>query len=323
MRNRFVIAKGNDLPEWLIDTPKDIRAGAVFDLVAAHKAAFSNLKANNITKFDIGFKSKNKGGTSITIPKTAISLNESKTKFKIFPSRVSNMIRACKDKALKCLNIASDCRLFSKFGKWFLSIPTKVTNKKTVIDNELCALDPGVKTFQTLYSGSACYKYQQDGDKIKTLVKKKDKYRSLQDKNQVTKSRYRRQLQRIGFDSKNRIDDLHYKTIKHITDRFSHVFLPSFETQSMSIKSKSKGMNRKMLGLQHFLFKTRFKEKAQERGVDLKIVNEDFTTKTCGGCGYIKNDMTMNDRVFDCPRCFVKIDRDVNGGRNILLKNAY
>ena len=116
------------------------------------------------------------------------------------------MRKTCKDKALKTLSIDKDCRLFSKFGKWFLSVPTKVENKKTEVENKLCALDPGVKTFQTLYSQTACYKYQQDNDRIRSRLSKKDKYQSLKDENQIKRGRYTRLVKRVGRKSKNCVE---------------------------------------------------------------------------------------------------------------------
>ena len=51
LRNKYVTAKDNPLvKEWELETPKDIRAGAINDMVKAYKTAISNLKNNNIQK---------------------------------------------------------------------------------------------------------------------------------------------------------------------------------------------------------------------------------------------------------------------------------
>jgi hypothetical protein len=48
LRNKYVTAKNNpNINEWELDTPKDIRAGAINDMVKAFKTAMSNLKNNN------------------------------------------------------------------------------------------------------------------------------------------------------------------------------------------------------------------------------------------------------------------------------------
>ena len=49
------------------------------------------------------------------------------------------------------------------------------------------------------------------------------------------------------------------------------------------------------------------------------IVDEAYTSKTCGMCGHIHQSLGGN-KVFRCPHCSFEIDRDVNGARNILLR---
>ena len=41
------------------------------------------------------------------------------------------------------------------------------------------------------------------------------------------------------------------------------------------------------------------------------------SSKTCAECGYIKQDLTLSDREWVCPRCGVKHDRDLNAANNI------
>ena len=48
---------------------------------------------------------------------------------------------------------------------------------------------------------------------------------------------------------------------------------------------------------------------------------EEYTSKTCGCCGKI-NHKLGGSKVFRCEEFQVVMDRDGNGARNILLKNA-
>jgi transposase len=49
-------------------------------------------------------------------------------------------------------------------------------------------------------------------------------------------------------------------------------------------------------------------------------VNEAYTSKTCGKCGFIDYELGSN-HIYNCPKCKNKLDRDVNAARNILMKN--
>ena len=56
------------------------------------------------------------------------------------------------------------------------------------------------------------------------------------------------------------------------------------------------------------------------RKTHLYVVDESYTSKTCGRCGFIKDNLSGN-KVYKCDSCCLEIGRDLNGARNILLKN--
>jgi transposase len=45
-----------------------------------------------------------------------------------------------------------------------------------------------------------------------------------------------------------------------------------------------------------------------------------YTSKTCNTCGFVKRDLTLKDRVFNCPECGYSEHRDINASKNILKK---
>lgn len=53
-------------------------------------------------------------------------------------------------------------------------------------------------------------------------------------------------------------------------------------------------------------------------GKNLVFVNTFYpSSRTCSCCGYIKEDLTLSDRDWVCPKCHVKHDRDLNASINI------
>ena len=83
----------------------------------------------------------------------------------------------------------------------------------------------------------------------------------------------------------------------------------------------TKFMRRVLLIYKHYQFKTKleYKSSCMEKSI-VKVVDESFTSKTCGNCGYIKKDL-KNAEIYNCNKCHLEIDRDINGVRNIMLKN--
>jgi putative transposase len=50
----------------------------------------------------------------------------------------------------------------------------------------------------------------------------------------------------------------------------------------------------------------------------LKAGRFDASSKTCGGCGFRKEDLSLSDREWACPSCGVLHDRDINAAKNIV-----
>jgi transposase len=83
-------------------------------------------------------------------------------------------------------------------------------------------------------------------------------------------------------------------------------------------------LNRSMANLKFFQFKERLKHKCEQyKNNTVHIVNEAYTSKTCTQCGHCKKpkEQNLRDRVYNCRECHLVIDRDVNGSRNIYLRN--
>jgi putative transposase len=77
-----------------------------------------------------------------------------------------------------------------------------------------------------------------------------------------------------------------------------------------------------MLTWSHYRFKLLLKAKARAYPwVRVHDVNEAYTSKTCGHCGIIKNNLG-GAKVFRCAHCGLEADRDVHGARNIYLRNV-
>lgn len=75
-----------------------------------------------------------------------------------------------------------------------------------------------------------------------------------------------------------------------------------------------------MLHWSHYRFRQRLLFKAGEYpGVTVKLVTEEYTSKTCGSCSAVHHHLGSSKQ-FVCPSCGWSCDRDVNGARNIMLK---
>ena len=341
LRNKLVTVKNNPLiNDWETDIHKDIRAGAVNDVVKAYKTCFQNLKRNNISNFKIGFKSRKKPTDSVCISKSSISIKDGKIVFcmkthkvlvekynkeintynkthkrkKKIITELSMNYKVGKRTNIKNIVIKNDCRLCKDGKDMYIIIPVEA--QKTEISNKkICSLDPGSRTFMTGYDIDGRIIEINKQELIDKFYKKIQLLQSKRIK-QKTINKYYKKI-------KNNIDELHWKSIKFITKNYEVILLPHFESQKMiSNKKLHKSTNRNIQTLSHFTFKTRLIYKCSLiKNSKLFLVDESYTSKTCGKCGVVNN--IGSSKTFRCKGCNYETDRDHNASRNILIKNWY
>ena len=68
-------------------------------------------------------------------------------------------------------------------------------------------------------------------------------------------------------------------------------------------------------------FVTFLEYKASWYGRDIVKIDRWFpSSKMCGNCHYIHDELTLKDRHWTCPECNTKHDRDLNASKNILTQ---
>ncbi|MEY2916743.1 MAG: Heterosigma akashiwo virus 01 [Bacteroidota bacterium] len=333
--------------DWELETPKDIRNGGLRDIKKAYKTAFSNLKAGNINHFGLEFrKKKNMNEQSMKVPASAIKIAKSINKIKGFtfyteylPSMIKVDKRSLKnikiDKLIALERLTHDTRLKRENNEWFLCISYDVTGEETTMVEKTCALDPGTRKFQVIYSEDKvisistkectnlgkgkCTCKEKCTSKIKKIYATLDKFKSLRDNKKIKQRTYDKKRCRTQAKLNRLVDEMHFKTISYLTKNYTSILLPSFETQEMvGKKSLHRTTKRDMMNFAFYKFKQRLIHKcALLKHCNVTIVNEAYTSQTCGYCGNLKK---TSAEVIQCDSCHKIFDRDVNGSRNIYIK---
>jgi putative transposase len=107
--------------------------------------------------------------------------------------------------------------------------------------------------------------------------------------------------------------DFIHKTSRLLVDNYSLIALEDLNVRELAEKDFGKQINDaawSMLG--RFLT-----YKAGNAGSKVLFVDARGTTKTCSGCGHVK-DMPLGNRTYVCPVCGLEMDRDLNAAKNIL-----
>lgn len=266
---------------------------AVKDAVSAYKSSLALHKGKRL--FRIRYK-KEKANQIITLENSAFS-----KRFNSFSKKLGVV------QSNKLFKLEHDCKLSYRNGNFILYTPVDKPVMECLHTVECCSLDPGLRTFQTIYCNN--------GNSYKIGNNVTNKLAPLMDKLKDGKSKYKR---RIRDKIKHLVDDLHWKSANILCKLSDKILIGNMSTRGVlqgNLQSKTKNL---LQCLSHYTFRHRLKAKCEEYGVQFIEADESYTSKTCGQCGKINNSLGSN-KIFNCP-CGFHIDRDVNGARNIMIK---
>lgn len=298
----------HDMPEWSKEVPYQIKSVAIRDCCQAVSNAKKKFKQTG--KFhEVKFRSKKRCDNNLFIPQSAVSENG-----------VYHTILGKLKSSESLWKPSHDCRFLFCNGRYFIIIPIDVAVKRPDSQRlSSCALDCGVRTFQTVFSKELILKVgEHDFQRIFRYCYALDKLISRKKKERSNK--FNKAMQRIRWKVRDLIDEIHNKLALTLCRLFDMVYIPSFETYGMVSKLKHK-TSRAMLGWAHYRFKMKLKSKAEEYSCKVVDCTEEYTSKTCGNCGEISS--IGGKEVWTCKHCGCVHDRDINGARNIMRKQIF
>ena len=216
-------------------------------------------------------------------------------------------------------------------SRFYLNLNHSIKNNKNE-NNKVCAIDPGIKNFVTIFDESSVTKIGINCKKtIAKLCLETDIIKSRIDKKsyvindiRVTMNANRRRnlkkaLRRKIIKLKNIRDELHKQTISYLVGNYSRIILPPFESKKIDKKLSSTD-TRILKCLSYYKFKERLRKKAETMNIFVDEKEEYYTSKTCTKCGNIDYNLG-NKNEYNCKKCDIILERDYNGARNIMLRN--
>lgn len=327
--------------------PRDSKDNVIRELCSAIATTKESLKAKgkNPNGFEMKKRTRKDNEQRVHIScngkKPSIQWNEEG--FTFWKTKGTGIVKLFKKKEFKKLSPEGCCHYevilkYEKPGRYFLCIP-ELRKKKENKNERMIAFDPGVRTFQTGFDSEGNFvEYGKErieniillGKKMDHLQSKIDQHYndSYSSKKERTlfknlRKKWRRQMGRISFKIKNLKKDVHWKMTKDIVQHYKHVMISRFQTSEM-VKKMNRKINsetvRKLLNWNHFEFRQRLKQKAEEFNTIVHEVGEHYSSKGCGQCGRIYWKLGSS-KIFHCPYCHFKTDRDFNGARNIFMMN--
>jgi hypothetical protein len=337
---------------WKNDVPTYLKQQAVAEFFRAKKAAYANLAAGHQQHFEMGRRSKFASrqetipferyrvvdrGTSTHAPGTpsrrkdaahiVVPFQRSELCLRV-RGRLPRELRGRRDTA----SVREEAKVVrTRLGYYYVVLTVQIAQRArpTTQLGQFCALDPGVRTFQTWYTeANRCGKIGRF-EPMQRLLEEADRLISerarLGPRRRATwrrsiRRRFLRRLEKV----RNCIADLHHKAASWLARNFRVIFLPKFETATMLTGNLASRVCRAMQTWSHYRFKMHLASHAQlYEDVRLRVVSEAYTTRQCGRCGVINNEVGAAE-TFVCAGpggCGLVCDRDYHAARNILQRN--
>ena len=319
---------------WLQSTPYDIRDYALREALDAFFENVKRLKNKNISHFSLKFRLKRDKTQSIFIRNNCYTNN--KMYIRRWTAANCEPLRAHGNNILpKTLERCG--RLIYRYPRSYYlaeSIEYAIFSKEHTIGGEnqtakhIISLDPGVRTFQTCYDHRG-YVFEFGKGDIGRIIRLCYHIDQLISKSIKSNRRMRfllksRVIPRMRARIFNLVNDFHRKLAEWLCVNYDYIILPTYETSRMVVKGCrriSRKTVRAMLTWSNYRFSQILKQKTKEYSVILHRCTEEYTSKTCTGCGVIKFNLGGN-KVFRCNHCHIIINRDFNGSRNIFVKTC-
>jgi putative transposase len=200
-------------------------------------------------------------------------------------------------------------------GKYYVSIFTEQGIDELPKTNKHVGIDLGLKDF-VITSDNKKFKNNRYTKKYARELKKAQQYLSRKQKGSNGFEKQKLKVAKIHEKIAScRLDTLH-KVSKELVESYDLISIEDLNVKGMI---KNHKLSKHIADASWGNFVTLLQYKCDWYGKELVKVNRFYpSSKTCGDCGWINQELKLSDREWTCNSCGVIHDRDVNASRNIL-----
>ncbi len=214
---------------------------------------------------------------------------------------------------------------------WILTLGIEVEDESAELTNVSLGIDVGVKDLAVCSDGQV-FKNINKSRTIKKLEKRlkrlqrqvSRKYEMNKQGNKFVKTKniikLEHQIKLIHLRLSNiRNNHLHQATNKIVKTKPSRIVIEDLNVSGMM---KNRHLSKAIQQQKLYEFRRQLEYKTKKYGIELVLADRWYpSSKTCSGCGAIKSDLKLKDRVFKCDCCGLEIDRDLNASINLSRYN--
>ncbi len=279
----------------------------------SYKSCASNFLNGNLKKFKIRYWRHNKKNKIMEIGKEFIRNN--KLLFDVFGTF---NLTYNNEKYKLTGNETISILYCSDIKKYYMLVVEKIELKETK-SKKYIAIDQGIKPFIACRTNNELVNI---GTNIAGLMRNHIRQIDTINNTEImNKKQKRKKEKKIYLKMKNQINEVHWKTIKFITNNYGNVIIGNLSMKETTKKEKSKlSSELKRIGLMMRFseFRRRLRYKCLINEIKIEIIDEAYTSKVCSTCGNCKHELE-GEKNYECKICNVIRDRDFNSATNMIL----
>jgi putative transposase len=199
-------------------------------------------------------------------------------------------------------------------GWWFASISVEVDHEVPAHSGEAVGIDLGIKTLATCSDGVV---FENQKHYRKTLGRIKGLSKGLSRKGEGSQNWWKntRKLAKAHYRVACQRQDTLHKMTTHLTRTYALIGLEDLNTKGMLANHC---LAQAVSDASFFEVQRQLLYKTEQYGGYVQLVGRWYpSSKTCHTCGWIKEDLTLDDREWICEQCRVVNERDFNASLNI------
>ena len=204
--------------------------------------------------------------------------------------------------------------IFEQAGQWFVSISVDVAHVIPTHRGGTVGIDLGIKVLVTTSEGEEFENqkhYRRNVGRIKGLSKGLSRKQEGSQNWWKNSAKLARTHYRIGNQRK---DSLHKMTTS-IAKNYALIGLEDLNAKGMFANHR---LAQAVSDASFFEVKRQLLYKSEQHGGYVQLVDRWFaSSKTCHQCRWVKEDLRLSDREWDCEQCGAHLLRDSNAAHNV------
>ncbi|WP_435105688.1 RNA-guided endonuclease InsQ/TnpB family protein [Nocardiopsis synnemataformans] len=216
-------------------------------------------------------------------------------------------------------------------GRWYVTFAVDTDAPAPVPDIGVeVGVDLGVKDFATLSTGEKIANPRHLERKARNL-KRYQRRMARKVKDSANRGKAKRKVAAAYRKVRHARADFLHKTTTRLVREHDLIAIEDLNVRGMTASARGStqapgrnvhakaGLNRSVLDAGLGEFRRQLEYKAARAGRTLVVVDRWFpSSKTCSACGYLLDKLSLGTRVWMCPSCRTRHDRDLNAAKNVL-----